>query len=566
VTPRRSEDDWRGVARVRVVDLPNQTELEIFMTRASSSPLKSPLQRGRLAMAVLSCLVAVVAFGDPAQAASDTGTNTCPTDRNVPGRVAAKLDSTLLMIIDGGADSADMLGFAPGAELFVRSPDWTYHRSAGTSDITTRASLDCGRPFQIGSNTKMMAAAVLMQLVEEGALLLDDRLATHLPDVATALPFGDAITIRQMANHTSGIFSYTDNAPNGAPGIMEGALSDQDLLARSYSPDDLVRFVIDNGAPSFEPGAEGRWSYSNSGYVLIGMILEKVTSKPLSDLFRERIFAPLGMRHSFLWNAVPRPEFNLPRSYYEPPFDIDTTGWNMSQAWAAGGVISTARDMDLFIRGVLAGDLFNDPTTLLSMMDGVATDGGFQTYGIGIGEKIGGFWGHGGQTLGFESDIGLFRDQGISLIVWTNSARNLAGLGATLVFGALGDADALEERGDAIRSLSGTRWVWVSATDPSGQTFRVEDPQRYGISFQDGGDLAVKADCNRGPGSYSGDGDALSLVARISTKALCPADSLEDDFLKRLEDAIGFRRHGESLVLFLGQGRESMEFANDTQD
>jgi D-alanyl-D-alanine carboxypeptidase len=519
-----------------------------------------------MAMAALSCLVAVVAFGDLAQAASDTGTNTCPTDRNVPEGVAAKLDSTLLMIIDGGADSADMLGFAPGAELFVRSPDWTYHRSTGTADITTRASLNCGGPFQIGSNTKMIAAAVLMQLDEEGALSLDDRLAAHLPDIAAALPFGDAITIRQMANHTSGIFSYTDNAPNGALGIMEGALTDQDFLARSYTPEELVRFVIDNGAPSFEPGAEGQWSYSNSGYVLIGMILEKVTGRPLSDVFRERIFAPLGMRDSFLWNAVPRPEFNLPRSYYQPPFDIDTTGWNMSQAWAAGGVISTARDMDLFIRGVLAGEAFNNPETLSAMMDGVPTDGGFQTYGIGIGAKFGGFWGHGGQTLGFESDIGLFHDQGISLIVWTNSARSLAGLGATLVFGALAEAGALDERGDALRSLAGTRWAWISATDASGQTFRVEDPQRYVVFFQDGGDLAVKADCNRVLGSYSGDGDALSLVAQVSTKALCPADSLEDDFLKGLEETTGFRRDGETLVLVLGQGRETMEFAHDTQD
>ena len=309
--------------------------------------------------------------------------------------------------------------------------DWTYHRSVGTADLTANTPLDCGRPFQIGSNTKMMTATVLMQLVEEGLLALDDPLSEHLPDIAEALPFGEGMTLRQLANHTSGVFSYTDNAPNGAPGIMEGALTDQALLGKTYTPAELIRFVIDNGAPNFEPGAEARWSYSNTGYILIGMILEQATGMPLEELYRDRIFTPLGMSDSFLWNGAPRAEFDLPSSYYEPPFDIDTTTWNMSQAWAAGGVISTSSDMDLFVRGLFGGQLFDDPATLPRMLDGVPTDGSFLQYGIGVGEKIGGSWGHGGQTLGFESDVGMIREMDISMIVWANSARNLAGLGTT---------------------------------------------------------------------------------------------------------------------------------------
>lgn len=519
-----------------------------------------PLQK---AFAALFCLITLAISPGPV-AADQVTPIACVTDQAVPDAIAAKLDSTLLTVIDGDAESAEVVGFAPGSELFVRSPDWTYHRSAGTADIATNAPLDCGRPFQIGSNSKMMTATVLLQLVEEGELSLDDLLAVHLPEVAAALPFGDMITIRQLSNHTSGIFSYTDNAPNGVPGIMEGALSDQDLLARSYTPEELIRFVIDNGAPNFEPGAQGQWSYSNTGYILIGMILEKITGKPLGDLFRDRIFEPLGMQNSFLWNGVPQPEFNLPRSYYQPPFDLDTTDWNMSQAWAAGGVISTAQDMDLFIRGLMAGRLFNDPATLSAMLEGVPTDGGFMTYGIGIGEKPGGFWGHGGQTLGYESDIGLFRDQDISLVNWTNSARNLAALGSSLVFGALAESGALEKRADAAQSLTGTRWVWASATDASGHTTTVEDPQRYAIFFQDGGDLAVKADCNRVLGKYDQKDDALSMVTKVSTKALCEPDSLEDKFLKALQETTGFQWNDKTLVLVLGQNAGTMEFAHDT--
>ncbi|MFZ7093930.1 serine hydrolase [Primorskyibacter sp. 2E233] len=485
----------------------------------------------------------------------------CPIDRNVPAAVASRLDATLRMVVDDQAETAAMLGYAPGAELFVRSPHWTYHRAAGTTDLATGAPLICGAPFQIGSNTKMMTAVVLMQLVEEGLLSLDDLLASHLPDIAAALPHGEEITIRQLANHTSGVFSYTDNAANGAPGIMEGALTDPGLLARDYEPRDLVQFAIDNGEPSFDPGAEGQWAYSNTGYVLIGMILEKTTGQPLEELFRDRIFDPLGMKDTVLWNAVPAPEFGLPRSYYQPPFDIETSGWNMAQGWAAGGVLSISADMDLFMRGLLSGSLYDDPATLTAMTDGGPAGAGFIRYGIGIGKKPGGFWGHGGQTLGFESDIGMFRDSDTSLVLWTNSASNLASLGSTLVLGALDEADALNAQDDGIGALAGTRWAWVSKLDGDGQTVTIGEPERYTISFQDGGDLALGADCNRFLGHYTVQDDTLSLELGRSTKALCPPDSLDDRFQHDLQAVTGFKRDGDTLVLVSETSGQSLQFA-----
>ena len=182
----------------------------------------------------------------------------------------------------------------------------------------------------------------------------------------------------------------------------------------------------------------------------------------------------------------------------------------MSQAWAAGGVISTAQDMDLFITR------FDGGRALRRSGDADGHDGRgadrwrLQDYGIGIGEKIGGFWGHGGQTLGFESDVGLYGDQDISLVIWTNSARNLAGLGATLVYGALGEAGALEARGDAPRSLAGTGWAWVSATDADGQTLTIEDPQRYGDLLSGRGGSGRQGGLQPCSGTVRAKGDALS--------------------------------------------------------
>ncbi|MFZ7093872.1 serine hydrolase [Primorskyibacter sp. 2E233] len=514
----------------------------------------------------MSCLLAVAACPGDAGAAGHTEISVCSADQNVPEAVATRLDAMLAMMVGAEAETATTFGYAPGSELYVNAPDWTYHRSTGIADVEMDTQLECGRPFQIGSNTKMMAAAVLMMMVEEQQMSLDDPLSAYFPAIAAALPYGDKITIRQLANHTSGVFSYTDNAPNGAPGLMEGALNNQHLLSLGYSPDDLIRFVIENGEPSFEPGTRGAWAYSNTGYILIGMILEKIAGMPLGEIFEKRIFAPLGMNDSFLWNDTPRTDFGLPKSYYERPFKIDVSAWNMSQGWAAGGVISTADDMDLFIRGLLSGRLFSDPKMLALMMETVPAGAGFAGYGIGIGSRSGGFWGHGGQTLGFESDIGLFHEQDISLVVWANSGNNLAGLGSTIALGALGEANALTTQEDSAQSLAATKWIWVSSKDAKGEeSLAIAEPQRYGVFFEDSGDLALQADCNSVLGSFAAHGEDLSIELGPSTKALCTPGSLHDKFVQDLQKAIRFRRDGESLHIFLGQDGGSMEFSHNAE-
>lgn len=108
-----------------------------------------------------------------------------------------------------------------------------------------------------------------MQLQEEGELTLDDSLSRYLPEFAEALPNDDVITLRQVANHTAGVFSYTDNAPDGMPGIMEGDLADPDALRRGYTMGELVAFAAEHGQRTFSPGAEGQWAYSNTGYLLL---------------------------------------------------------------------------------------------------------------------------------------------------------------------------------------------------------------------------------------------------------------------------------------------------------
>ncbi|WP_218961146.1 serine hydrolase domain-containing protein [Ruegeria sediminis] len=322
---------------------------------------------------------------------------------------------------------------APGGVLLVRTPDWTYFKAAGVADLQNAEPLDCNSPYQIGSATKMMTGTVVMQLQEAGLLSLDDPLSEHLPEIAARLPNGDRITLREIANHTAGLFNYTDNAPDGTPGIMEGGLSDPEMLKSSRGPADLVEFAIVHGEPVFDPGTEGKWAYSNTGYVLLGMIIEKLEGKPLADVFRERIFAPVGMDATFLWNDVPREDFGLPRAWFKAPFDIETTDWNMSQGWAAGGVISTAPDMAMFVEALAAGSLFEQAGTLAAMQEGVQAQFPILTYGTGLCGKPGDTIGHAGQTLGFESDTAFAPASKTTMVFWMNSANNIAAFGVPLV-------------------------------------------------------------------------------------------------------------------------------------
>lgn len=369
---------------------------------------------------------------------------TCNARTDAPPAVEAALDDLLALYVPGETPTG--LGSAPGGVLSVKGPGWRYVKSIGTADPDTGAPIDCGMPFQIGSNTKMMTAVVLLQLQEEGRLSIDDLLSDHLPEVAEALPDGDEMTLRQLARHTSGVFSYTDNAPDGTPGLMEGAISDIDALRRGLAPDEMVDFVVAHGAPIFAPGQDGQWSYSNTGYTLLGMVIEKLERQPIDKSFETRIFGPLGMTGTYFWDGIPRPEFGLPRSWLAAPFDYETTDWNMSQGWAAGAVVSTAEDMHVFIEALVRGELFRSPETLALMKDTVpTTHPALLGYGIGLARKGDNLWGHGGQTLGFESDVAASVEYEYSLVGWATSSSNPMSLGANLISRALRDGGALPD-------------------------------------------------------------------------------------------------------------------------
>lgn len=333
-------------------------------------------------------------------------------------KIGATLDKALVNFLQAGTKSA------PGVSMLVITPNGRYFKSAGVADTATCAPLPADSAYEIGSNTKMMTSAIIFQLQEEGVLSTTDLLSKWLPDLAASLPNGDKITIDMMLSHTSGLMDYFD--VEASDGTIADGTHDKAMLTRAFTPEELVKRVADSGQSYFAPGVEGQWHYSNTGYALLGLIIEKATGKSYEENLRTRIFEPLGLKQTYLLTGQPKPGA-LPHAYYQQPFDYTTDEWNASQGWAAGAVVSTPDEFAAFLKALFAGKLYKQPATLDLMKAhtaaGVNALGQGTVYAHGMLDNNG-VLGHGGQTLGFQSDGGYIPDKDVTIVMWSNSATS----------------------------------------------------------------------------------------------------------------------------------------------
>jgi len=258
--------------------------------------------------------------------------------------------------------------------------------------------------------TKSFVATVVLQLVGEGRLRLDDRLQRWLPG---AVPGGERITIRQLLNHTSGLFDYTDDL-QGPLRAKPTRQVYQQMAARRFAPRALVAMAARH-RPLFPPGA--RFSYSNTNYVLLGLVVERVTGARLAGQLHRRILAPLGLADTELPGAQQRLRGQHLHGYAPPdrawlPSDgpaglLDVTQANPSWAWAAGAMVSSAADLARFYQALLGGRLL-DPELLQAMQTTVDASKQFGPgagYGLGLLRLAlgcgGQVWGHDGVIAGY---------------------------------------------------------------------------------------------------------------------------------------------------------------------
>ncbi len=477
-------------------------------------------------------------------------------ESTLPEDVTAQLDAFLQSQVysDGGNPSLA----APGLVLLVETPDGRYLKAAGVTNLDDGTPMQTDDRLEIGSNTKSMTVVLLMQLVEEGLLSLDDPLSKWLPEQAAILPNGDQITIRQMAQHTAGLFDYADN-------IIAAGVTDPAALEAGFTPAELVQDAVDNGSPYFAPGEEGQWHYSNTGYVLLGMIIEKVTGEKLGDLMQARIFDRLGMESAVFIEGVPQAGEITTRGYWwEDGERVDTTNWNASQGWAAGAAAMTAADLVTYGKALAAGDLFQNPETLSEMLAfDLAAGSSLAPYGLGLMDFTGDgtVWGHGGQTVGFQSLWFTKPEEGLVVVGLTNSATYnandfinvlhiLEGEGAQPIVGF-----TLLPVGDFVP----TKWTWTQFVTPVEATDIDETAGQLRI-FKDQKVAVTHPECGVATGSYSVSGSGTISFEMDPSTLTCGEDSLAAQFVGYLNDATRWHFANGNLIVELPADGGSLIF------
>ncbi|MEU8699908.1 serine hydrolase domain-containing protein [Streptomyces sp. NPDC048680] len=273
--------------------------------------------------------------------------------------------------------------------------------TAGVGDLATGSKVPDDGQVRIGSNTKVFTSVVVLQLVGEGRIRLDAPVDTYLPGLVRGEGIdGRRITVRQLLQHTSGLPNYTD----------------YDLQPRDFDPRELVDIALRHEA-HFAPGT--KWEYSNTNYVLAGLIVQKVTGRPLAEELDRRVITRVGLRHTYFpargetTIREPHPKGYDRESAAAPLSDV--TEMDSSWAWAAGQMISTNSDLNRFFTALLTGRLL-PAAQLAQMRTTVPAEyfGSGARYGLGLVRmplSCGGvYWGHGGSFPGYETRGGVTAD------------------------------------------------------------------------------------------------------------------------------------------------------------
>ncbi|MFF2617911.1 serine hydrolase domain-containing protein [Kitasatospora sp. NPDC058046] len=377
------------------------------------------------ATALTTALTAALIAGGTATAAPAPAT---PDARNGHPGVQRVLDRA---VTEGGV---------PGIVAEVRDGHRAWFGTAGVADLTTGRPRHAQERFRIGSTTKTFVATVVLQLAAEGRLDLDDSVERWLPGLVDGPGYEpDRITVRQLLGMTSGVYNYAMDAKVRAENEGTGF-----LLHRfdTYTPEQLVRTGTAN-RPDFAPGAG--WTYSDTGYVLAGLIVERATGTSLAEQVDQRVITPLGLSGTY----TPDPDDTALRGPHARAYSRlgdpsptapvhDVTELSPSWGYAAGDMVSTARDLDTFFAALLGGRLL-PPAQQRELLTMVPTPPGAwipnAAYGLGVGSVTldcgPTLWGMGGAINGSWTYTFGTRDGGHLLTTningdWTNGSWPIA--------------------------------------------------------------------------------------------------------------------------------------------
>jgi D-alanyl-D-alanine carboxypeptidase len=303
----------------------------------------------------------------------------------------------------------------PGLQAYIRMPDGkTWSGSSGTTDLARKQPLQRDHVIRVGSVTKSYSAVLIMKLVEEGHLGLYEPVVRWFP----GLPSADVITIRHLLNHSSGL-----------PEIIPKVLMKSIIPSTYWEKEKLVELIVEDG-PQFTPGSE--FAYSNSNYILLGLIAESVSGKPITQLLHEQILDPLNLENTYFIPYEPAPAqlvigFDRDLASIPGMLTIATgnTSWATS-AFTSGAMASTAEDLGIFFERLFSGALLS-PSTMEEMTAFIdASNPGFpEQTGSGLGLmqlKVDGreLIGHVGQFMGSTAIAMYSPDEGYTITLTCN--------------------------------------------------------------------------------------------------------------------------------------------------
>lgn len=331
---------------------------------------------------------------------------------------------TFVFVFSARADEVDRFVRAvmqerrvPGAAVAVVKNGKTIKKQGyGVASVEFNVPVTTETVFEIGSITKQMTGAGILLLVEEGKVNLDEKISVYLPNTPESWK---NVTVRNLLTHTSGIRSYT-------------AIGVGFELTKRMKRDEFIK-ALANYPLDFEPGS--RYSYNNSGYNLLGFIIEAVSGKSYWDFMRERIFLPLGMTHTF--DRDPKYVIkNRAVGYELENGQFIGRDYDLTDIFAAGAIVSTVEDLLKWDAAWRNDALLKKESKAEAWKPFVLTDGKSNPYGLGW--SVADFRGHklvshSGSTAGFNAQILRFTDDDLSVIVLTNLGD--AGFAGTIARG-----------------------------------------------------------------------------------------------------------------------------------
>ncbi|MGW7319565.1 serine hydrolase domain-containing protein [Streptomyces sp. NPDC054865] len=328
--------------------------------------------------------------------------------------VAARLDAAVKKVL---AEAA-----VPGVMVALSAPGkGEYVRAFGIADKATGAPMTTDLNMRIGSETKTFTVTALLQLVDQGLVELDDPIGKYVAGV----PNGDRITLRELAGMRSGLFNYSEDES-----FFKALTSDP---RREFTPRELLGYSFRHPVV-FQPGA--RFQYCNTNLILLGLVIEKATGRPLAEYVNKGVVAEAGLKRTLfpVGAEFPKPHAHGYTDQTASGKTADATDWNPSWGWAAGAMISDLGDLRSWAKTLATGTLLTPATQAQRLKVSPAGDLPDTGYGLGI-FNVDGWIGHNGSLPGYESLTVYLPQSRATLVVLLNTDIPYRGSEPSSLFG-----------------------------------------------------------------------------------------------------------------------------------